>query len=285
MKFKFLYTLFGLSILAFAISSNSGGRATAANSGNTTAPGDAGATCITCHGNSSAIQVTLDIEVTDDQGNPPDPTYMAGQVYDVKVTINVAQGTPAGFGFQMVCLNGELNANAPDVPNWSDLGSNVQMATASNGRTYVEHNGVGSSNEFTMKWTAPPTGSGTVTFYACGNGVNGNGSTGGDNAACNTLTIAETDVVSTNELADELGMKVFPNPAVDFTTLSTNSSTSERFQLRLTDVQGKLLKDESLLVPAGQFRHTVNVQTLPSGIYYLQLTDGKEIATRKLLKL
>ena len=75
MKFNLLYLFFGLSLALFVLNSNSGGRATVANAGNTGAPGDQANTCITCHGTSAAIQVNLDIEVADENADRIERTH------------------------------------------------------------------------------------------------------------------------------------------------------------------------------------------------------------------
>lgn len=61
------------------------------------------------------------------------------------------------------------------------LSPNTQLVTIA-GRPYLEHaNGPSATGVFQALWTAPNAGSGNVTFYGIGLGVNQNGGTSGDN--------------------------------------------------------------------------------------------------------
>jgi hypothetical protein len=201
MKHQVVSTIFGLAFIAFVFSSSSGGRATAANSGNTGAPGET-TTCVTCHNSGSSYNPSLLINLYNQGTTTPVTSYAPGQIYDMQVVVNNSMGSPSGYGFQMVALNGS-NSNAG---SWSTPSSNTKIATLNNGRSYVEQNGVGSLNTFTMKWTAPSSGTGNVTFYSAGNAVNGNGAISGDNGALNNLTINEMVVNISADVATNIGL-------------------------------------------------------------------------------
>jgi hypothetical protein len=177
--------------LFFLFSSNSNGRATQTNNGNTGAPGET-ATCANCHSGGAYGNVTVTIEMFLDGTNTAVSSYNPGQTYDMRVTVQSSTGSPLGYSFQMTCLTSP--ANTP-LGGYSALASNVKqkLVTAGTymGRTYVEHNGVGTNNQFNMSWTAPAAGTGAVKFYAAGNCVNLNGSTGGDKVGNSSITINE----------------------------------------------------------------------------------------------
>ena len=283
MKTNYVYTLAIVCILAIVTMGNSGGRATVANSGNTGAPGDAGATCITCHGNSSNIEVSLDIAITDGDNNPIDK-YVPGTTYQGSVTLNVLAGNPAAHGFQIVALAGALNENGESINTFANPSSNTQIATVSSGRQYAEHAGPSdTSNVFRFTWTAPEESTGPVTFYSYGNGVNLNGSTSGDNAACATLELLERPV-STANLGLETQLQVAPNPVGEQLNLSVSGSLQGNFTTRVFDVAGKQWLTRDVTLTGGDNRFTFPVQELPAGIYFLQLTNGAEAATLRVVK-
>ena len=286
MKFKFIYTFFSLCLLAFIFSSSSGGRAASADEGNTGAPGDDSKTCVTCHGNNAAIQVTLSIDVEDENGNSiVADGYMPGTVYTVVTTINVDQGSPSGFGFQLIGLNAPMGMMGPEATDWSDPASNVQIASVSStGRTYAEHKGPSDTNEFRVKWTAPAKGSGTVTFYSCGNGVNRNGETGGDNAACNTLVLEENMTSSTFEPIEELELTIAPNPVEEVLNLQTVSPSAGDYQLILTDMLGRQVYQDLFRLPQGEANSPITLPDLQSGIYTLQLVGNGKMLARQMIK-
>ncbi len=293
MKFKFLYMLFGIALCAFMFLGNSDGRADSQNWGNTGAPGDETLangnprTCQSCHNNSATTQVTLSIDVVDAEGNNiNDIGYVAGETYDVTVTVNVAAGSPALYGFQMVCLNAEEGEDGNDVPSWSDLGANVKMAIASNtNRTYVEQNGPSTSNVFTMKWMGPPTGWGTVTFYSCGNGVDNNGMTSGDAAACTTLSLVERTAVSTNNLAQHVNLSIAPNPVAETLNLRMDSQTKEAIELRIFDNAGCMVLAKSMTLNIGENNTAIDLSFLATGHYTVQLQNNEGKISKQVIKL
>jgi len=285
MKFNLLYLFFGLSLALFILNSNSGGRANVANAGNTGAPGDQTTTCITCHGTSSTIQVDLDIEVADENGNSITNTgYVGGEEYDVTVTLNTTIGSPAGFGFQAIALTADLGQSGSQAGSWSEPGANVQISSAANGKSYAEHNNVSSSNEFKFKWTAPDAGTGVVTFYSCGNGVNDNGSTSGDGAACNTLVMQENTTSSINQLAAQANIRTFPNPVQEELQIDLNGEIAGEYEMLLIDVKGQVLSRRTITLIDGENRQAMDVRQLTPGLYALQVRGEKGQISRSIVK-
>jgi SprB repeat/Secretion system C-terminal sorting domain len=191
-KSTLLSLLFAGASLFFLFSSNSNGRATQANTGNTGAPGET-TICSGCHSGGNFGTITPTIQVFQQGTTTPVSAYVAGTTYDIRFTVSASMGSPGGYGFQMTCLTSP--ANNP-LAGYSNLGPNVKQKLVTTGtymgRTYVEHNGVGSINQFDLSWTAPAAGTGTVKFYAAGNCVNMSGSTAGDKAASTSFTLPES---------------------------------------------------------------------------------------------
>lgn len=190
-KFTTIYLLPVLLLLYLFLTSNSGGRASAAGQDNTGAPGSGG-TCGNCHGGGSYGTLTLTIQVFQAGTSTPVTSYVGGTTYDMRVTVNNSAGSPAGYGFQMICLT--TPGNTPVSLPYTNLASNVKQILFTsgglNGKRYVEHQGVTNNNTFNFSWTAPAAGTGSVRFFASGNAVNGGGSSG-DNSGATTLTLAE----------------------------------------------------------------------------------------------
>lgn len=187
-RLNWIQLLFISAVGYFIFASNSNGRATAANSGNTGAPGEN--TCGQCH-NGGNFGASVSIQVYAEGATVPTTQFYAGNTYTVRVTVNNSMGSPGGYGFQLTALSGAENT---PVAGYSNLTSNVKQKTitvqnAFTGRTYLEHNGVTTNNVFQFDWTAPANLADAVTFYAAGNVVNGTGSTSGDAVANTSLTI------------------------------------------------------------------------------------------------
>ena len=179
-----LLALAGISIIT-TLSSNSGGRGTSGGGTNTGAPSEGN--CSLCHsggsfGSTSSIQVF-------NQGTTTAVTaYSPGTTYDVRFTVNTTTAA-SGYGFQMTALR---SANAASAGTWSTPGSNVQLYSPTGGRKYVEHNATSTSNVFTMRWTAPAAGNGSVAFYGAGNSVNRASGTNGDQGSTTSITLTES---------------------------------------------------------------------------------------------
>jgi hypothetical protein len=282
MKFKILYTFFGLLFGAFLLISSSNGRATSAGEGNTGAPGENapnGRTCQTCHNTSAAIQVSLNIELLDPNGEAVS-SYIPGETYTAKVVISAAAGNPVAYGFQLVSLLDDGNA---EYNAFQNPASNVKLATTNINRQYAEHNNPSSSNEFLVEWVAPDAGQGSVTFYAGGNGVNDNSATSGDGAAINSLTIEEGTNTFTQQIRQqELDLVAIPNPASDFIQLELGESVEDNFLLQIVTITGQVLRTQEVASSAGKTE--VNISDLPAGQYVLLLQNDRYQAVERIVK-
>lgn len=134
-------------------------------------PGDGLATCTGCHGGTAqtvAGWITTNI---------PASGYVAGQTYTITAT---ATHTGAAlFGFE---LTAENSANAKRGTFIITNATETQLTNANKAVTHTTNgtNPSGNSRTWTMNWTAPAAGTGTITFYAAFNAANGNGASTGD---------------------------------------------------------------------------------------------------------
>jgi hypothetical protein len=283
MNLKIIYTSAALLFLGFLLVNNSSGRASVANEGNTGAPGDeapAGRTCQSCH-NSTAIQVNLDLEVTDLEGNAV-TSYIPGNTYNVQVAINAVTGSPSAYGFQLVS---ERNSDNQSINSFSNPSSNAKLATINaTGRQYAEHSSPSSSNTFTVQWTAPEAGTGAVTFYSAGNGVNSNSQSSGDGANKTSLMLSEEAGSSVFETPRSLPLSLAPNPVRESVAVTIPAAFQGPFQLRVADLQGRILKQETGLAYGNSFTPNLFVGDLTPGTYFLQAISGSQVATARFIK-
>lgn len=254
------------------IVSNSSGPA-ANNTRATGAPGDGGNTCVTCHNNSGSFgDVSISFELQNGSGSAV-TEYKADSVYQVKVTVENSSGTPAGYGFQMICLDDE---NDDNYNGWANPSANAQLSTSAS-RNYVEHNAISSTNEFTVDWTAPEEGTGDVTFYIGGNAVNGANGTGGDRAAIDEFTISEAAPDTTANGIRDLNVaawKVFPNPVSDVLYLEALEVVPS---LVIYNAQGQLVSSSDV------HENSIDVSHLKTGFY--TIVNPKNKTTQKVFKL
>jgi hypothetical protein len=237
------------------LASNAGGPASSGNRA-TGAPGDGSSTCVTCHNSGGAFgNVSIEMLMTDVNGNAK-ADYIADSVYDITITVTNAMGTPAGYGFQMICLDGDDE----NYNGWANASSNAQLSTSA-GRNYIEHDGISTSNEFSVEWTAPTVLTGDVTFYIGANAVNGASGNSNDNAALADFIVSEIEGEEPNSVVElnQEGLAVYPNP----TTGVINIGNDQNASIQVFNTEGKLLQLETLNT------NQIDLTNQPTGFYML----------------
>ena len=149
MKFKSIYfVFFSLLTISFAVLlvGYSSGPAATVQQGYTGAPGETGTVCGTCHNADNYGAVSVDL--VSNIGTLP-YEYVIEYAVPMDITVNAASGSPAGYGFQLIMTNSQ---GVPLDVEYTNLGANVKQSTLPNGRTYVEHNGISTSNVFSFDY-------------------------------------------------------------------------------------------------------------------------------------
>jgi len=265
---------------------NKNGRASQSQRGNTGAPGDEMqggqvVTCMNCH-NTGPIVASVAVSVLDSSNNPV-TQYIPGYKYTARATISATGPNLVGYGFQMIGLRDSSNS---DLDGFSDMNpNNYKIATIPGGRTYAEHDNISSSNMFNVKWTAPPTGTGSVTLYAAGNGVNGNGGTGGDGAGFSSVKLTEF-----SSAVEDLGgrlpkLAVFPNPVLSESVINFENPEAAEYKVEAFDISGKAVWSTRQNLSEGSAVLSLPTLEWPAGIYFLRLERGGKATSVKVLKL
>jgi hypothetical protein len=281
MNWKMIFVTASLLLGGFLLISSSGGRASTADEGNTGAPGDVAEddrTCQNCH-NSAGIQVTLQLSIADTFGIPA-AFYIPGNIYEVKVNVLAAVGTPAAYGFQLVA---ETNLDHLSTNSFSSHSENAQLVSTSNNRQYAEHKEPSDTSLFSVRWAAPPTGSGSVTFYACGNGVNLDSMNTGDGAAKSSLTLFEEGMSAVSEIIAE-AISIYPNPARESVQLHLPATTAGPLQILVSDQNGHPVYREKAFAAGYPFTHMIGLAGLPPGLYIVQVKGVGGFWSGKFLK-
>ncbi len=265
-----------VSIITFCVlTANKGGRASDKGEGSTGAPGEPQA-CKNCHNGN--IVVNLKMYMLD--GMDTVKVYEPGKKYNIEVAIQHTGGpVPAGYGFQLTGLKAPLTKTGETIKEITALGTNVKTATALNNRFYAEHKGVSSKPIFTVEWTAPATGSGPVSFYSAGNGVNGNNNDSGDGSAKTSIQIDEKIKTSTYDLSDIRNDGLYPNPIQSDLTLE-NSILTQFTHFQFIDFNGNKILE-------GKCEPLIQCSELNSGVYFVKFinTFNKNLFIRKVIKI
>lgn len=175
-----------------------GGATANSSAGYTGASWDnSGRTCSNCHSGGSYNPTTT---ITLLSGANAVTSYVPGASYTVQIKVTSASGAPK-YGFDAMCVTSTTHANVNGWPATMPTGT---KKTTVSSRTYVEQSSAQTATgttptsykTFSIAWTAPAAGTGSVTFYAAGIAVNGTGSTSGDSPTAGVnLTVTESGTV------------------------------------------------------------------------------------------
>lgn len=79
-------------------------------------------------------------------------------------------------------------------------------------------------------------------------------------------------------------LRLVPNPATEDVTLVFNIAVSSKVELGLNNAVGKTLLQEQFWAEEGQGQKTLNISSLPPGIYFLQVKIADRTISQKLVK-
>lgn len=79
------------------------------------------------------------------------------------------------------------------------------------------------------------------------------------------------------------GISLFPNPATEKVELRAYLSESKKLQVLITDVLGKIVYEEKLVLSPGLLSVHFDLKNFDSGMYNVNLTDGQFVSTKKLI--
>jgi len=101
-----------------------------------------------------------------------------------------------------------------------------------------------------------------------------------ENAVLVPVLQADSLLVGANKDAN-LAARIFPNPATSFVHVDFGGWTG-RVNLRIFNSMNTMVFSES--VNAGPSGKDINISSLPGGVYFINMSNGGEIKTIKLLK-
>lgn len=125
----------------------------------------------------------------------------------------------------------------------------------------------GYGNNFSLKFTSLYVGNGNS---AIGNFLD-------------AVNVCESPL-SVEEITNNSIFKISPNPSHSGyfkMTLSDNNLIGEPLILSIFDTTGKLLREEFLII--NNTESIINIDNIPSGLYYIKAKTGKQVFNNKLL--
>ncbi|MDQ3190238.1 MAG: T9SS type A sorting domain-containing protein, partial [Bacteroidota bacterium] len=199
-------------------------------------------------------------------------------------TGSAASGLAAGtYIFTVVdndgCSDSETitidNGNTEPIADFSynSAGTSIDFINNSTGATswiWVFGDNSSLSNAQNPTHSYATSGSYTVTLIA--------------NSVCGSDTISQVIMVTgINDLKNAYTLDVFPNPTSDVFTVKFDSDQSNNFNIRLVDMQGRVLENDNLNQFSGIYQKTFDIRNYASGVYTMQIVTDKGVITRRIV--
>ncbi len=211
--------------------------------------------------------------------------YVPGTKYTVTVTVTQTGDSLFGFDFEAL-LNATTNGGTLSL-----LTPSTDVKTKADGSTAITdvvHTGTGNntknSHAFSFYWTAPATGTGTVTFYTSGLAANDDGNTTGDWVYTTSMAVMQNTAGISEVLAKEINFSVYPNPSSDNLNVKFSLNGISSVNIDMIDMNGRkvaeLISENGM---NGEVNKTFNISSYEKGIYFVRLSINNEITIQKIV--
>lgn len=97
------------------------------------------------------------------------------------------------------------------------------------------------------------------------------------------LYIQDAITATENEL--ERVVSVYPNPAKGNIYLQAEGLSSSSLNIQLMGVHGQILNKAVVNTANGQMAYTINGNNLPTGVYFVKISDGRRTTVKKVMKV
>jgi VCBS repeat protein/type IX secretion system substrate protein len=193
---------------------------------------------------------------------------VAGTYYDSLQTINGCDSvllttltvnplpnvTLSNFNPDTICSN----SNAVTLPNGSPSGG-VYSGTGVSGGTFDPNTaGIGTHSVF-------------YTYTDINSCINSD-----------STFITVEQCVGMDDLANDLGILIYPNPNTGLFTIEKSSELDKEVNISLLDASSRVVIDK--VIPKGQQKIEMDITNYSKGVYYLQMTIGDKVYVKQILK-
>jgi hypothetical protein len=98
-----------------------------------------------------------------------------------------------------------------------------------------------------------------------------------------SVSVPDGDIPGVDQSEKEI--KVFPNPSDGRFQVTLDYQGTEKVTAKVYDITGKLVKDfsEELVREDTAVRANVNLESPKSGIYFLRVSIGNQVLTKKII--
>ncbi len=236
--------------------------------------------CNTVTNNTVASIASVANTVVNSSLNFNDPSITS--LYDIDVDINITHTWVQDMTLTLISPQGTAVALIQENCSSED---NINATFDDNGGTIVCS-------------TTPPAIAGRVKpveLLSLFNGENPNGTWtlevndpwNGDGGTLNTWSIKVCKQIASNLSTKDIAFQnlaVWPNPTNGMVNISFESDLNELLTIQLYDIQGRVLKQVKSDTSVGNVSQTLDVSSLPVGVYVLKMSQGNKQYNSKIIK-
>ncbi len=215
-----------------------------------------------CHGPSGGATVSM-------SGHPS--SYTAGQTYTLSISVTGPSGNNGGFSLEV--NKGQLSTGGIGIMA-------VKVNSAGTSATHTTN----SYRSWSVDWTAPSSGSGTVTFDVAGNAVNGmNGADNGDEWDTATYQVQEAGGSQPNNPPTATNLQLSPANPVTTDTLFLSYTYDDQDNDTELDSQIHWFRDNVHITALDDSMTVSPTFTTKGESWYAEVTpsDGEDSGTMK----
>ena len=92
--------------------------------------------------------------------------------------------------------------------------------------------------------------------------------------------VATDSLLGVNDISDEATFSVYPNPATNFITVSSNINLAIN-SIEMFDINGRMVKRISYKDISNP---EVNISDIAAGVYMMKISSNNGVATKKIIK-
>lgn len=232
----------------------------------TNSPAD-GSTCTGCH--SGALNSGPGMPSITSSGLSGG--YVPGQTYTI--TGSIVNASINKFGFEITAERDADNSKTGTL-----IVTDVARTKFINGGNAVTHKsgGTGGSGNasWSFDWTAPPAGTGSITFYGAFNATNGNNGSSGDLVYTTSFQVNEIISTEITSLEEANKIAIYPNPTTNFINLNTNEKITS---ISIYNIEGQTIINNNN-------SKRIDISNFPNGIYFVSFLIDNQTITKKIIK-
>jgi len=257
--------------------------------GSTGAPGDLTCAQTSCHSDAQVVQDPVGINTL--LFSSSDSTYIPGQTYTL--TLQVVSSHTSKFGFELTALRDFNNTNTGTLGILEPIRTQlINHTLGTDLRTSVTHETAGTVSlspgftEWKMKWTAPSTNAGPITFYYATNCTNNNSLETGDIIYLSSFGIKPALTTNTDKvnLDDINGLTVFFNRDLREIILNYGLYKPAQVKTLVSDCKGVAIFEGVSSLKSGEQSEKIKLSPeYTKGTYIVRIIAGDDAVTRKII--